>query len=326
MSTFGYLLPTRGSVLGSDDPGTLAAKTEADVVGLARRAEALGLDSVWVGDSVLAKPRHDPFTTLAAVATATEAVDLGTAVHLPVLRHPVHVAHRTATLDQLAGGRLRWGVGVGSGSDVEAEYAALGVPFEERGARLDELLDVVTALWSGDPVDYDGAFYQLEAASIGFSPTSSPPIYLATAAFDPDVGVPRPIEDRLVAHGSGWLPISLSPADYAEGLGAVRSSLEDAGRSADALDPALYLDVVIGADEADAIETARGFYEAYYTAWDHPLSDDAVRSHGAFGPAEAVAGTIEAYADAGVETVVVRFAAPDQRAQLRRFVDGVLRA
>lgn len=323
MATFGYLLPTRGSVLGSDDAGTLAAKTEADVIGLGRRAEALGFGSVWVGDSVLAKPRHDPFTTLAAVATATDAVDLGTAVHLPVLRHPVHVAHRTATLDLLSGGRLRWGVGVGQGTDVAAEYENLGVPFEERGRRLDELLEVVTALWEGDPVDYDGEFYRLEGASIGMEPTSPPPIYLATSAFDAEEGVPRPIEDRLVAHGSGWLPITLSPTEYADGLGAVRAALDDAGRPSDPLDAAMYLDAVIDEDEDRAIETARDFYEGYYTAWDHPLSDEAIRNIGVYGPAATVAEAVDEYREAGVETFVVRFTSPDQRAQLRRFAELV---
>lgn len=323
MSTFGYLLPTRGSVLGSEDGQTLAAKTAADVIGLARRAETLGFGSVWVGDSVLAKPRHDPLSTLAAVATATDAVGLGTAVHLPVLRHPVHVAHRTATVDQLSGGRLQWGVGVGRGSDVESEYGNLGVPFGERGRRLDELLDAVTALWSGEPVDYDGEFYRLSDASVGFPPASEPPIYLATSAFDPEDGVPGPIEDRLVSHGSGWLPITLSPAAYADGLAAIRSALDDAGRSSDPFDAAMYLDIVIDEDEERAIGTAREFYEGYYAAWDHPLSDEAVRDIGVYGPAETVAAAIDEYEDAGVETFVVRFTAPDQRTQLRRFADLV---
>lgn len=323
MPRYGYLLPTRGSVLTSGDAQTLAAKTAADVVGLAGRAEALGFSSVWVGDSVLAKPRHDPFTTLAAVASATEAVGLGTAVHLPVLRNPVHVAHRTATLDQVSGGRLRWGVGVGRGSDVAAEYANVGVPYGERGARLDELLDVVTALWSGEPVDYDGEFYSLSEASIGFSPPSDPPIYLATSAFDAEDGIPAPIESRLVEHGAGWLPITLAPADYEAGVAAVREALADAGRGGDPFDAAMYLDVVIDEDEERAVETARAFYEGYYTAWDHPLSDETIRDIGVYGPAGTVAEAVEAYADAGVETLVVRFTAPDQREQLRRFADLV---
>jgi hypothetical protein len=103
MPSHGILLPTRASVQSSSDRPTLTARTAGDVVGLAQRIEALGFESVWVGDSVLAKPRHEPLTTLSAVAAATEAVELGTSVYLPPLRDPVHIAHQAATLDQLSG-------------------------------------------------------------------------------------------------------------------------------------------------------------------------------------------------------------------------------
>ena len=316
---FGYLLPTRGIVLDSDTAGTLAAKTQADVVDRAARAEALGFRSVWVGDSVLAKPRLEPLSTLAAVATRTDAVDLGTAVYLPALRDPVHVAHQTATVDQLSGGRLAFGIGVGIGSDVAAEYDNLDVRYAERGPRTDELLEVLTALWSGEPVTFEGDFFQVEDASIGFEPAGDPPIYLPSAAFDVDEGFPAPIRNRLAAHGDGWLPITLSPDTYARGLDSVREFVADAGRDPNDLDPALYLDVVVGEEER-AVQEAREFYDRYYPAWE-TLSDEEVRSHGVFGPPARVAEALEAYADAGAEHVVVRFPARDQREQLRRLAD-----
>ncbi|MFB6221037.1 MAG: LLM class flavin-dependent oxidoreductase, partial [Halolamina sp.] len=172
MVSHGLLLPTRLSVMSTDDPATLAAKTDSQIVGLAERAESLGFDSVWVGDSVLAKPRHEPLTTLAAIAGATESVELGTAVYLPNLRDPVNIAHLTATVDQLSGGRLLLGVGTGStgklGSSVEHEYEEMDIPWEDRQALLDEQLDVITGLWSGEPLHYDGEFHQYDGASIGF--------------------------------------------------------------------------------------------------------------------------------------------------------------
>lgn len=319
MVRFGYLLPTRGIVLTSEATSTLTAKTRADVLEMAPLAETLGFDSVWVGDSVLAKPRLEPLSTLAAVATRTEAVGLGTAVYLPALRDPVHVAHQTATLDQLSGGRFSFGIGVGIGPDVAAEYANLGVPYEERGPRTDELLEVLTSLWAGDSVTHDGRFYDLEDASIGFGPAREPPIYVPSAAFDPDEGFPAPIRDRMATHGDGWLPIGLSPETYASGLTSVREFVADAGRDADAVDPALYLDVVIG-EEDWAIQEAREFYDRYYPSWD-TLTDEEVRSHGVFGPPARIAAAIEDYEAAGAETVVVRFTATDQRAQLRQFGD-----
>ena len=320
MTEYGYLLPTRGVVLESDDPETLATSVQSDVIDLARRAEALGFDSVWVGDSVLAKPRLEPLTTLAGVARETDTVDLGTAVYLPTLRSPVHVAHATATVDQLSGGRLALGVGIGS--DVEAEYAALDLDFGTRGARMDELLEIVTGLWEGDTVDFEGAFFDLSDASIGFGPVRDPPIYVPTAAFDPSSGFPVSIRDRLVNYGGGWLPIGISPESYETGLDRIHTLFEDADRDPASIDPAYYLDAVIAADRDTALETARDFYDRYYPAWDR-LSDEQIMGKGAFGPAEHVAETLSAYEDAGVETMIVRFTGGDQRSQLRELADIV---
>lgn len=96
---FGYLLPTREAVMqGRPETSPLLA--------LAERAERLGYDAVWAGDSLLARPRHDPLTLLAAVAARTQRVMVGTAVFLPALRNPVVLAHQLATLDRISEGRL----------------------------------------------------------------------------------------------------------------------------------------------------------------------------------------------------------------------------
>ena len=97
----GILLPTRGLLLRP----TPACDAEL-VIGLARKVEAAGLDSVWVGDSLIAKPRLEPLATLAAVAACTERVRLGTAVLLAALRHPVLLAQTMATVDLISKGRL----------------------------------------------------------------------------------------------------------------------------------------------------------------------------------------------------------------------------
>jgi len=125
----GYLLPTREQIMeGRPETGPLIALSE--------RAETLGYDSIWVGDSLLARPRHDPLTLLAGVATRTRRVQLGTAVLLPALRNPIVLAQQIATLDQLSEGRIILGVGIGLDlPSVHAEFAAAGVPFEKRVGR-----------------------------------------------------------------------------------------------------------------------------------------------------------------------------------------------
>ena len=122
----GYLLPTREQVMeGRPEAAPLLA--------LAERAEDLGFDSIWVGDSILARPRHEPLTLLSAVAARTRRAELGTAVLLPALRNPVVLAHGIATLDQISEGRFILGVGIASDvANIRAEFVACGVPFERR--------------------------------------------------------------------------------------------------------------------------------------------------------------------------------------------------
>src|ERR1700692_1496582 len=146
----GYLLPTREQIMeGKPEAAPLLA--------LAARAEALGFDSVWVGDSLLARPRHEPLTLLAGVAGRVPRVALGTAVLLPALRNPVVLAHLVATLDQVSEGRLILGVGIARDvPNIRAEFAACGVPFEKRVGRMMEGLRLCRALWTGEAVNWDG--------------------------------------------------------------------------------------------------------------------------------------------------------------------------
>ena len=128
----------------------------APLLRLAEKAEDFGYDSVWIGDSIIAKPRHDPLTLMAGVAGRTKRVRLGTAVLLPALRNPV-LAHQVATIDQVSDGRVILGVGIAADAPaIHAEFEAVGVPFEKRVGRMMEGLRLCRALWSGDPVDWDG--------------------------------------------------------------------------------------------------------------------------------------------------------------------------
>ena len=112
----GVLLATRGLVMRAQREGT-PANAEA-FLELAERAEAADLDSIWVGDSLVSKPRLEPVTALAAASARTRRVRLGTAVMLPAIRHPVPLAHSLATLDVLSGGRLVVGAGDSHGVGV----------------------------------------------------------------------------------------------------------------------------------------------------------------------------------------------------------------
>src|SRR5258708_37045358 len=130
MARIGFLLPTREQVM-EGRPET------APLLALAERAEGLGYESIWVGDSITARPRHEPLTLLSAVAARTKHAELGTAVLLPALRNPVVLAHGVATLDQISGGRFILGVGIASNvPNIQAEFVACGVPCDKRVRRL----------------------------------------------------------------------------------------------------------------------------------------------------------------------------------------------
>src|SRR5882762_9387896 len=150
MARIGFLLPTREQVM-EGRPET------APLLALAERAEGLGYESIWVGDSILARPRHEPLTLLSAVAARTRKAELGTAVLLPALRNPVVLAHVIAPLDQISEGRFILSVGIASDvPNIRAEFVACSVPFEKRVVRMLEGLRLCRELWTEQPVTWNG--------------------------------------------------------------------------------------------------------------------------------------------------------------------------
>src|SRR5204863_10119399 len=152
---FGLLLPAREGVM-SGRPAI------APLLAMAERAEGAGFDSVWIGDSLIARPRHEPLNLMAAVAARTRRVKLGTAVLLPALRNPVVLAHVVGTLDRIAEGRVILGVGIATDAPpIRKEFAAAGVPFERRVGRFLETLEICQALWTRDHVSFSGKHFTL---------------------------------------------------------------------------------------------------------------------------------------------------------------------
>lgn len=252
MVKIGYLLPTREGVM----EGRHAARP---VIDLAVLAEDVGLDSVWIGDSVTAKPRHDPLTMLAAIAARTERVEMGTAVLLPILRNPVLLAQQLATIDQLSEGRLIVGIGIGQDSPAgHTEFDAVGVPFEKRIGRLMEGLRLCKALWSGEPVTHEGR-WSVRDVTLGPIPhrKGGPPIWASGS-------VPPAIE-RCAKHFDGWFPSG--PADsaiWADQLSQLRAAAEASGRPNDAVTAAAYLTLSIDEDQDAADAALDGYLESYY--------------------------------------------------------------
>jgi alkanesulfonate monooxygenase SsuD/methylene tetrahydromethanopterin reductase-like flavin-dependent oxidoreductase (luciferase family) len=189
--------------------------------GLAAEAEGAGFDGVFVWDHVQyrAPTTHvaDAWITLAAMAVATERVRIGPLV-TPLPRRRPHVVARQATgIDQLSGGRLV--LGVGTGRDSARELSAFGEELDDgtRGAMLDEALDVVSALWSGDEVRHESAHYVADRVTFQPTPVQRPGVPLWVAGRWP---YRRPL--HRAARYDGYFPIDLeAPAQLAELVGEV---------------------------------------------------------------------------------------------------------
>jgi alkanesulfonate monooxygenase SsuD/methylene tetrahydromethanopterin reductase-like flavin-dependent oxidoreductase (luciferase family) len=139
VAELGVLIPTREAIMsGRPETGPLLA--------MAERAEQAGFDSVWIGDSITARPRHEPLTLMAAIAARTKRVRLGTGVLLPALRNPVVLAHLVGTVDRISEGRVILGAGFAADMPaIRKEFAACGVPFERRIGRFLETLEICRA-------------------------------------------------------------------------------------------------------------------------------------------------------------------------------------
>jgi alkanesulfonate monooxygenase SsuD/methylene tetrahydromethanopterin reductase-like flavin-dependent oxidoreductase (luciferase family) len=297
---FGVLLPTREAVMsGRMETGPLLA--------MAERAEAAGFHSVWIGDSLTARPRHEPLTLLAAVAGRTRRVRLGTAVLLPALRPPVVLAHIVGTLDRVAEGRLILGVGIAADAPpIRKEFAAAGVPFERRVGRFLETLEICRALWSRDGVSFRGKHFTLEDVTMEPKPhrPGGPPLW---------IGGSGPTALREAARFDAWFPTGPHVEFFAEQFPLIQAAARAAGRPADAVTGAAYVTLALDPDVAAAERRLHGFLETYYAA---PARAIMARQATYAGPLEGCVEWLQRWIAAGCRHLMIRFAGGDQLAQV----------
>jgi probable F420-dependent oxidoreductase len=296
----GVLIPTREAIMsGRPETGPLLT--------MAERAEAAGFDSVWIGDSLTARPRHEPLTLLTAVAARTRRVRLGTAVLLPALRNPVVLAHIVGTLDRVAEGRTILGVGIAADAPpIRREFAAAGVPWDRRVGRFLETLQICRALWSRDHVSFSGKHFTLEDVTVEPKPhrRGGPPIW---------IGGSGPTGLREAANFDAWFPTGPSVEFFAEHFPRIQAAARAAGRAPDAVTGAAYVTVALDANAAAAEQRLNTFLETYYSA---PASALRARQACYAGPIEGCAEWLQRWADAGTTHLMLRFAGGDQLAQV----------
>lgn len=275
------------------------------LIELAQRAESAGFSGVWVTEHLLRPPgrpysRLNPLTTLSVVAGATNRIPIGSCIMIQPMRNPVLLAERVATLQHLSGERLNLGMGIGWAPN---EYAAVNIPFEERGPRFTEGLEIMTRLFAGEEVTFDGDFYQLEDVFLDPPVPQPPNIYIGGGGVETDSGrvVPEPIKQRILEYGDGWLASSRARDKLSEDWDEITSYVEDHGR-----DPATlekiglnWLHLVPGVDASVAREKQQYVYE------EKDGSDRDVMTQYLSGTAGDVKSQLTEYERAGFNEVII---------------------
>jgi alkanesulfonate monooxygenase SsuD/methylene tetrahydromethanopterin reductase-like flavin-dependent oxidoreductase (luciferase family) len=317
---FGLTLSNRGVMLGLTTPGQL--------LDLADRAEASGLfDSVWVGDSLFAKPRLDAVTLLAAIAGRTRRLRMGPAclASFP-LRHPLVFAYEWASLDRISDGRtiLIVCAGGGSAGDWEAEGRAVGVPVTERQARLEEHITILRRLWTEDGVSHRGRFFQFEDVTLEPKPLQRPcPIWLAN---NPWTIKPEPARieralRRVARFADGWQTHSLRPEVFAEYWDTIRRYTRDEGRDPDGLGNCYYHNIHVNEDREAALAETKRFLDLYYSI---DYTRTRIEAWTALGSPEECAENLRRFRGTGMQRITLRLTAWDQAGQLDRVIREVL--
>jgi probable F420-dependent oxidoreductase len=239
------------------------------LVGLAVRAEELGLDSVWVHDHVFnvghvferigGRPYYEPLTFLSYVAARTTRIRLGTSVLVLPYHNPIRLAKTAATLDVLSGGRLILGVGVGS---IAGEITAMGNTFAERGLFSDEAIAVMRTLWSQEDPSFDGAWSRFSGMKFSPKPLQRPSIPIVIG------GVSRPAIRRAARLGDGWQPLGLSPEALGEAMAVLADEAKAHGRDVARIPVSITLGIAapgtrrrhaLGTDPAEVVRNAKAF-------------------------------------------------------------------
>ncbi len=317
---FGLTLSNRGVVTG--------ATTVEEMLAVAEKADQRGWDSVWVGDSILAKPRLDSLVLLGAVAARTRRVKLGPACFASTpLRDALLLAYQWISLDYLSNGRSIFVScqGAQGGGRFEEEFAAFRIDPASRMRRQEEAIEILRLTSSQENVSYQGEYNQFKDVTILPRPIQQPiPIWVTA---NPRADKPNLAEKalrRVARYGDGWMTTGNTPESLAANLAQIKEYAREEGRELGPdFEVALYYNININEDRETAFQESKRFLDTYYTT-------DFLRSYlenwVAFGTPQQCIEKLQSYIDAGATTITLRLPSYSQDKQFERVTNEVLSA
>jgi alkanesulfonate monooxygenase SsuD/methylene tetrahydromethanopterin reductase-like flavin-dependent oxidoreductase (luciferase family) len=313
--SFGFTIPQRGVFFG--------VASWPEMVELAERADANPLfDSVWVGDSVMAKPRPESIALLGALAQATKRVKLGVGcmASFPI-RDPIVFAYQWATLDMMSGGRMLLAActGIVAGGVSAREGGVWGIKDASRGNRMAENIAICRKLWSEENVSFAGKYRSFEGVTISPRPVQQPcPIWIAANPAPPNVEKPL---RRVARLADGWMTVNIFPGFFASNWAMLREQLRQEGKDASAFPNMAYHNININPERSAALAESKRFLDQYYGP---VFAPQMVEAWTAAGTAAECADDLRRLVRDGAKAITLRITGWNQPEQYERMVNEVL--
>lgn len=323
-TSFGLTLSNRALVTR----GTQAK----ELIDMAVQAEGTGtIDAIWVGDSIISKPRLECIPLLGAIASHTSRVKLGVACMATIAqRNPVLLALQWASLDVLSGGRTWLAACMGYPASqhpmAAKELQVMGIESKDRPGRLEEMIQALRVLWSDEHATFRGKYYSFDDVDLLPKPAQQPcPIYIAGTPRTTQIGergVERSLR-RIARYADGWMTNQIELAMFRDYLGRLREMLVEEGRDPKKFKTVLYYGISVNRDRDQAFREAKIFLDAYYQK---DFTRQGVEIWNACGPVEHCVDCVRGFINVGVDHVTIRPIGEDLNEQFRIYLKEVIPA
>jgi len=320
---FGLTLSNRSVVLGMSSVD--------EMLHIAEAADRTSIwDSVWLGDSIFAKPRLDVMVALGGLAAVTSRVKLGVGCMASApLRDALLLAYQWASFDFMCGGRSIYvacqGQREAGGGQFAEEFAAFGIDPATRSKRMEESIEIMRLISCEENASYDGEFNRFDGITVLPRPVQQPLPIWVTANPSPDFPKLRAAAlQRVALLGDGWMTTANTVASLKENLADIRRYADEAGRElADDFEVCLYYNIRVGAERETTIAKSADYLQAYYGV---EYARDFLERWVAMGDAQRCIDEIGKFVDAGATTITLRLVGHDESEQFARVTEDVLPA